>query len=49
MTLAQRCMDYAVGSSVETEAIAINVKGAELAAIRDLLDRDDRTGDEGPL
>jgi hypothetical protein len=37
MTLAQRCMDYAVGSSVETEAIAINVKGAELAAIRDLL------------
>jgi hypothetical protein len=37
MTLAQRCMDYAVGSSVETEAIAINVKGAELAAIRDFL------------
>jgi hypothetical protein len=35
--LAQRCMDYAVGSSVETEAIAVNVKGAELAAIRDLL------------
>jgi hypothetical protein len=26
-----------VGSSVETEAIAVNVKGAELAAIRDLL------------
>jgi len=37
MTLAQRCMDYAVGSSVETEAIAITMKGAELAAIRDLL------------
>jgi hypothetical protein len=37
MTLAQRCMDYAVGSSVETEAIAISMKGAELAAIRDLL------------
>ena len=37
MTLAQRCMDYAVGSSVETQAIAINVKGAELAAIRDVL------------
>jgi hypothetical protein len=35
--LAQRCMDYAVGSSVETEAIAVTVKGAELAAIRDLL------------
>jgi hypothetical protein len=35
--LAQRCMDYAVGSSVETEAIAVNVKGAELAAVRDLL------------
>jgi hypothetical protein len=37
LVLAQRCMDYAVGSSVETEAIAITVKGAELAAIRDLL------------
>jgi hypothetical protein len=37
MSLAQRCMDYAVGSSVETQAIAINVKGAELAAIRDVL------------
>ncbi len=35
--LAQRCMDYAVGNSVETEAIAVNVKGAELAAVRDLL------------
>jgi hypothetical protein len=35
--LAQRCMDYAVGTSVETEAIAVNVKGAELAAVRDLL------------
>ncbi len=35
--IAQRCMDYAVGSSVEVEAIAVNVKGAELAAIRDLL------------
>jgi hypothetical protein len=35
--LAQRCMDYAVGSSVETQAIAVNVKGAELAAVRDLL------------
>jgi len=35
--LAQRCMDYAVGSSVETEAIAVNVRGAELAAVRDLL------------
>jgi hypothetical protein len=35
--LAQRCMDYAVGSSVETESIAVNVRGAELAAIRDLL------------
>lgn len=35
--LAQRCMDYAVGTSVETQAIAINVKGAELAAVRDLL------------
>jgi hypothetical protein len=35
--LAQRCMDYAVGNSVETEAIAVNVKGAELSAVRDLL------------
>ena len=35
--LAQRCMDYAVGSSVETQAIAVNVKGAEFAAVRDLL------------
>ncbi len=35
--LAQRCMDYAVGSTVETKAIAVNVKGAELAAVRDLL------------
>jgi hypothetical protein len=35
--LAQRCMDYAVGNSVEPEAIAVNVKGAELAAVRDLL------------
>jgi hypothetical protein len=37
MTLAQRCMDYAVGSSLETEAIAVNMKGSEVAAIRDLL------------
>jgi hypothetical protein len=35
--LAQRCMDYAVGSSVETQAIAVGVQGAELSAIRDLL------------
>lgn len=35
-TLAQRCMDYAVGSLVETD-IAMNIKGAELAAVRDLL------------
>ena len=34
--LAQRCMDYAVGSLVETD-IAMNVKGSELAALRDLL------------
>lgn len=36
-SLAQRCMDYAVGSSVETEGIAVNVRGAELAAVRDVL------------
>jgi hypothetical protein len=36
-SLAQRCMDYAVGSTVETEAIAVGVRGAELAAIRNLL------------
>jgi hypothetical protein len=35
--IAQACMEYLVGSSVETEAIAIEVGGAELAAIRDLL------------
>ena len=35
--IAQACMEYLVGSSVETEAIAIEVRGAELAAIRDLL------------
>ncbi len=37
LVLAQRCMDYAVGSSVEAEAIAINMRGAEVAAIRNLL------------
>jgi len=46
--LAQRCMDYAVGSSVETEAIAVNVKGAELAAVRDLLIATTKQADEAP-
>ncbi len=35
--LGQRCMDYAVGSSVETQAIAVGVQGAELSAVRDVL------------
>jgi hypothetical protein len=35
--LAQRCMDYAVGSSLEIHNIANGVKGAEVAAIRNLL------------
>jgi hypothetical protein len=47
--LAQRCMDYAVGSSVETEAIAVNVKGAELAAVRDLLIATTRQATASPL
>jgi hypothetical protein len=47
--LAQRCMDYAVGNSVETEAIAINVKGAELAAVRDLLIATTKQATEAPL
>ncbi len=47
--LAQRCMDYAVGSSVETEAIAVNVKGAELAAVRDLLIATTKQANEAPL
>jgi hypothetical protein len=47
--LAQRCMDYAVGSSVETEAIAVNVKGAELAAVRDLLIATTQQATEAPL
>ena len=49
LALAQRCMDYAVGSSVETEAIAVNVKGAELAAIRDLLLATTRLATTTPL
>lgn len=47
--LAQRCMDYAVGNSVETEAIAVNVKGAELAAVRDLLMATTRQAEAAPL
>jgi hypothetical protein len=47
--VAQRCMDYAVGSSVETKAIAVNVKGAELAAIRDLLIATTRQASSTPL
>ena len=47
--LAQRCMDYAVGSSVETEAIAVNVRGAELAAIRDLLIATTKQASSTPL
>lgn len=47
--LAQRCMDYAVGNSVETESIAINVKGAELAAVRDLLIATTKQATETPL
>jgi hypothetical protein len=47
--LAQRCMDYAVGNSVETEAIAVNVKGAELAAVRDLLIATTRQAEAAPL
>jgi hypothetical protein len=48
-TLAQRCMDYAVGSSVETQAIAVNVKGAELAAVRDLLIATTQQASASPL
>jgi hypothetical protein len=47
--LAQRCMDYAVGNSVETEAIAVNVRGAEVAAVRDLLIATTRQADSTPL
>ena len=47
--VAQRCMDYAVGSSVETEAIAVNVRGAELSAIRDLLIATTRQAASTPL
>lgn len=47
--LAQRCMDYAVGNSVETEAIAVNVKGAEVAAVRDLLIATTRQAEIAPL
>ena len=47
--LAQRCMDYAVGNSVETESIAINVKGAEVAAVRDLLSATTRQAAISPL
>jgi hypothetical protein len=47
--LAQRCMDYAVGSSVETEAIAVNVRGAELAAVRDLLIATTKQASAAPL
>jgi hypothetical protein len=47
--LAQRCMDYAVGSSVETQAIAVNVKGAELAAVRDLLIATTQQASAAPL
>jgi hypothetical protein len=47
--LAQRCMDYAVGNSVETEAIAVNVKGAEVAAVRDLLIATTRQATVSPL
>jgi len=47
--IAQRCMDYAVGSSVETEAIAVDVKGAELAAIRDLLIATTKQASSTPL
>ncbi len=46
--LAQRCMDYAVGNSVETEAIAVNVKGAELSAVRDLLIATTQQADAAP-
>jgi hypothetical protein len=35
--LAQRCMDFAVGSSSEIRNIANNFKGAEIPAIRNLL------------
>lgn len=47
--LFQRCMDYAVGSSVETESIAVAVKGAELAAVRDLLIAITRQASATPL
>jgi hypothetical protein len=47
--LAQRCMDFAVGNSVETEAIAVNVKGAEVAAVRDLLIATTRQATISPL
>jgi len=47
--LAQRCMEYAVGSSVETEAIAVKVKGAELSAVRDLLIATTRQASISPL
>jgi hypothetical protein len=35
--LSQRCMDFAVGSSSEIRDIANNFKGAEIAAVRNLL------------
>jgi hypothetical protein len=38
-----------VGSSVETEAIAVNVRGAELAAIRDLLIATTKQASSTPL
>ena len=47
--LAQRCMDYAVGNSVETKAIAVNVRGAELAAVRDLLIATTQQAEATPL
>jgi hypothetical protein len=35
--IAQGCMECVVGSAVETHAIAVGVRGAELSAVRDLL------------
>ena len=47
--LAQRCMDYAVGSAVEIQSIAFNLKGSELSAIRDLLMATTRQATRSPL
>jgi hypothetical protein len=48
-TIAQGCMEFLVGSAVETEAIAIAVRGAELAAVRDLLIATTLQADATPL